>query len=57
MNLLRLSNEEILRCRQEFEFPPVGKADEDGLLAWGGDLLADRLVSAYSRGIFRASGR
>ena len=33
-------------------FPPVGEADEDGLLAIGGDLSIDRLLLAYRCGIF-----
>lgn len=34
------------------EFPPVELADEDGLLAMGGDLSTDRLLLAYRQGIF-----
>ncbi len=33
-------------------FPPVEKAIPDGLLAIGGDLRAERLLLAYSQGIF-----
>ncbi|WP_378184196.1 leucyl/phenylalanyl-tRNA--protein transferase [Aquimarina sp. SS2-1] len=33
-------------------FPPVILADEDGLLAIGGDLSTDRLLKAYNSGIF-----
>lgn len=33
-------------------FPPAGDAEEDGLLAIGGDLSASRLIQAYSNGIF-----
>lgn len=33
-------------------FPPVELADEDGLLAIGGDLSAARLLNAYKHGIF-----
>lgn len=33
-------------------FPPVEDADEDGIVAVGGDLSVERLVAAYSRGIF-----
>lgn len=33
-------------------FPPVSHAEEDGLLAVGGDLHPDRLLLAYSQGIF-----
>lgn len=34
------------------EFPAVTDSDEDGLLAAGGDLNVDTLVSAYAQGIF-----
>jgi leucyl/phenylalanyl-tRNA--protein transferase len=33
-------------------FPPLSEANEDGLLAAGGDLSCERLVAAYRRGIF-----
>lgn len=33
-------------------FPPVEEADEDGLLAIGGDLSVERLLLAYQKGIF-----
>lgn len=33
-------------------FPPVALAEEDGLLAVGGDLRTDRLLHAYRKGIF-----
>jgi leucyl/phenylalanyl-tRNA--protein transferase len=33
-------------------FPPVEMADEDGLLAIGGDLSTERLLLAYRKGIF-----
>ena len=33
-------------------FPDVTKASEDGLLAVGGDLSANRLLTAYQKGIF-----
>ena len=35
-----------------FVFPPVEEAAESGLLAVGGDLSVDRLLSAYRGGIF-----
>jgi leucyl/phenylalanyl-tRNA--protein transferase len=40
--------------RNTFDFPPLAKAlrDPDGLLAAGGDLSPDRLVSAYRHGCF-----
>ncbi|GLU43519.1 leucyl/phenylalanyl-tRNA--protein transferase [Allomuricauda sp. NBRC 101325] len=34
------------------EFPPVETANEDGLLAVGGDLSPERLMLAYKNGIF-----
>lgn len=33
-------------------FPPVELADDDGVLALGGDLSPDRLILAYKSGIF-----
>lgn len=33
-------------------FPPVEMATEDGLLAYGGDLTVNRLLYAYTHGIF-----
>ena len=33
-------------------FPPVSQAEPDGLLAIGGDLSPQRLLSAYRQGIF-----
>ncbi len=33
-------------------FPPLEEADEEGLLAAGGDLSAERLIYAYRHGIF-----
>lgn len=37
---------------EELWFPPADEADEDGLLAAGGDLSPDRLLLAYNSGIF-----
>lgn len=37
---------------KELVFPPVEMADEDGLLAIGGDLGTERLLLAYRKGIF-----
>jgi leucyl/phenylalanyl-tRNA--protein transferase len=37
---------------KELFFPPVDMADEDGLLAIGGDLNTERLLLAYRSGIF-----
>ncbi len=33
-------------------FPPAERANEDGILAVGGDLSPTRLIAAYQRGIF-----
>lgn len=33
-------------------FPHPNEANEDGLLAWGGDLQPERLLHAYRNGIF-----
>jgi len=33
-------------------FPPTEEAEDDGLLAIGGDLTKERLLAAYNRGIF-----
>ncbi|WP_179021665.1 leucyl/phenylalanyl-tRNA--protein transferase [Winogradskyella forsetii] len=37
---------------QKIDFPDVSKASADGLLAIGGDLSPERLLFAYSKGIF-----
>ncbi len=37
---------------KEIIFPPVHLAEPDGLLAMGGDLSPERLLSAYRHGIF-----
>lgn len=37
---------------EELFFPPVSEADEDGVLAIGGDLDPERLKLAYKSGIF-----
>ena len=44
----------VLDCRLAQDFPPTDHAldEPDGLLAIGGDLSVERLVHAYSRGIF-----
>lgn len=38
--------------RNELYFPPASDADEDGLLAIGGDLSSTRIMHAYHNGIF-----
>ena len=37
---------------EEPVFPPATEAEEDGLLAIGGDFSVDRLLNAYASGIF-----
>lgn len=37
---------------EEPVFPPPSEAESDGLIAIGGDLTAERLLSAYASGIF-----
>lgn len=37
---------------QKITFPDVSQASADGLLAIGGDLSPERLIEAYSKGIF-----
>ena len=42
----------LFRLPREIAFPDPALADEDGLLAIGGDLSPRRLVGAYAAGIF-----
>ena len=42
----------VFRLTDRLQFPPVHLAEPSGLLAVGGDLSPDRLVLAYSLGIF-----
>jgi leucyl/phenylalanyl-tRNA--protein transferase len=42
----------IICTRKRIFLPPVHLAEPDGLLAVGGDLSVDRLLIAYSKGIF-----
>ncbi len=42
----------VYQLSDELIFPHPGLAEEDGLLAIGGDLSIDRLLLAYSNGIF-----
>ena len=42
----------IFRLDERLVFPDPALAEEDGLLAVGGDLSVDRLVLAYQNGIF-----
>jgi len=38
--------------KDDVSFPPADLANEDGIIALGGDLSVERLLSAYSNGIF-----
>jgi leucyl/phenylalanyl-tRNA--protein transferase len=42
----------VYRLGELLAFPPPGHAEPDGLLAVGGDLRPERLLLAYSEGIF-----
>ncbi len=42
----------VYKLTKKLVFPPPERADDDGLLAVGADLSVDRLVLAYSMGIF-----
>jgi len=42
----------IYKIGKELLFPHPSHADEDGLLAFGGDLSPERVLLAYSNGIF-----
>ena len=42
----------LIALNKELRFPPAEMADEDGLLAIGGDLSLERLLQAYRSGIF-----
>jgi len=49
---LKKKNTSIQFLTDRLEFPPVEKANAEGLLAVGGDLSAERLLLAYKNGIF-----
>jgi leucyl/phenylalanyl-tRNA--protein transferase len=42
----------VHRLRSALAFPPPAHAEASGLLAVGGDLSSERLLLAYSLGIF-----
>lgn len=42
----------VFELTADLIFPPPALAESDGLLAYGGDLSVDRLLLAYSEGIF-----
>lgn len=49
---MKKKNSEIYFLTDRLEFPPADNANEDGLLAVGGDLSPARLLLAYKSGIF-----
>ena len=53
MNILNLNNTDP----NQLTFPDPRYADDEGILAIGGDLSPDRLIFAYSSGIFPWYGR
>ena len=42
----------LIALNETLQFPPVEMADQDGLLAIGGDLSRERLLHGYRNGIF-----
>ena len=42
----------MYQLKKELYFPPVDTASSEGILAYGGDLSAKRLILAYRSGIF-----
>lgn len=42
----------IFQLNEQIRFPPPAYAEDNGLLAIGGDLRPERLLMAYSQGIF-----
>ena len=42
----------VFRLTEQIGFPPPNLAEDNGLLAIGGDLSPERLIAAYSQGIF-----
>lgn len=42
----------VYQLNEVIGFPDPSEANDDGLLAIGGDLSAERLITAYSLGIF-----
>lgn len=47
-----LANLDLYILNNSIAFPPVSEANNDGLLAIGGDLSVPRLLQAYRHGIF-----
>ena len=42
----------VFALEKEIVFPPVSLADDNGIIAVGGDLSVERLIEAYASGIF-----
>lgn len=42
----------LITLDEDFDFPPLDYADEEGLLLIGGKLTADKVLEAYGKGIF-----
>lgn len=42
----------IFEITADLYFPPINQTSSDGIIAFGGDLSAERLLLAYSSGIF-----
>ena len=42
----------VFRLGPELIFPPADLAEPEGMLAIGGDLKTERLLTAYRQGIF-----
>ena len=42
----------VFRLNREIVFPDPSLAEEDGILAVGGDLSPERILQAYADGIF-----
>ena len=42
----------IFKLGKDIVFPPANLADENGIIAVGGDLSPERLLNAYTNGIF-----
>lgn len=54
MEIMKMDNEyrPLILSSERLDFPPLDRADKEGLLAIGGDLSPERLLLAYNSGIF-----
>ena len=55
--LERLPRAFLTDCVERWPFPNPLDSGSDGLLAYGGDLQYERLLSAYAQGIFLCNRR